>query len=243
MQRRAKNMAKRIERMEMIDKPQTEKDKLPLNFSMGNRSGKRALTVKELSFGYGPLGLFKNAELEVLFKERVCLLGANGTGKTSLIKLILDGHPCVTVGESVRIGYIPQTITFPDENATILSAFRDDASVTEPEARHLLAKFFITGDEVHKRLASLSGGERVILRLAMLVRRNLNFLILDEPTNHLDIDAKEVLEESLENYPGTLLLVSHDRYFINKIATRIAAIEDMKIKSYAGSYDDYLTAR
>jgi ATPase subunit of ABC transporter with duplicated ATPase domains len=240
MQRRAKNMQKRIDHLELIDKPQTEKNKLPLNFTMGSRSGKRALTVRDLTFGYDGKPLFNGACFEVIFKEKVCLLGANGTGKTTLINLILNGNPAVTVGESVRVGYIPQVVTFPDEDATVLSAFRDDACVTEPEARRILARFFITGDEVYKRLRSLSGGERVILRLAMLQQRNVNFLIMDEPTNHLDIDAKEILEDSLESYAGTLLFVSHDRYFINKVATKVAAIEDGKIVSYDGNYDMYI---
>jgi ATPase subunit of ABC transporter with duplicated ATPase domains len=243
MMRRARNMEKRLERLEEIGKPQLEKNKLPLSFSMGTRSGKRAVTIKGLSFGYGGRDLFSDAEMEVLFKERVCLLGGNGVGKTSLIRLILDGHEAVAVGESVRAGYIPQEILFPDEHASILSAFRDDAKVTEPEARHLLARFRITGDEVYKRLGALSGGERVIVRMAMLTRHSVNFLILDEPTNHLDIDTKEMLEESLESYPGTLLFVSHDRYFINKVATRVVAIEDKKLVSYCGNYDSFKAKR
>ena len=243
---KARNMERRIERMELIDKPQLDPRKLPMNFSMGQRSGKRVLAVEDMSFGYGAVPLFCGAEMEVIFKERVCLLGANGVGKTSLVRLLLgetepDGGK-IALAESARVGYIEQNVAFKDESASILTAFCDDAKVHENEARRILARYFITRDEVHKRLQSLSGGERVIVRLAMLMQRQVNLLILDEPTNHLDIDTKEILEESLSDFPGTLFFISHDRFFINRLATRVVTIRDRAFVSIDGNFDDYVKA-
>ncbi|MCL2199449.1 MAG: ATP-binding cassette domain-containing protein [Defluviitaleaceae bacterium] len=225
--KKAANMEKRIERMELIEKPQADR-KLPLHFQAGKRSGKRVLTIRDLCFDYGNTPIFADASMEVLFREHVCLMGANGTGKSTLIKLILGELPMqsgeLSLAESAKTGYIPQNVTFEDETATILTAFQACAKVHEGEARNILAKFYITRDNVHKRLHSLSGGERVILKLAMLMQTPVNFLILDEPTNHLDIDTKELLEESLADYQGTLLFISHDRYFINRLATRTYVI-------------------
>jgi ATPase subunit of ABC transporter with duplicated ATPase domains len=245
MFRKARSIEKRLEKMEKLERPQ-ERAKLPIAFTMGERSGKRALTVDKLNFSYGADVLFNNAGLEVFYKDKTALLGDNGTGKTTLIQLILGRLQAVCGGvnlaESARIGYIEQEISFKDENATVLQTFRDDAMVNENEARRQLARYYIRGDEIHKRLSSLSGGERVILKLAMLMRHEINLLILDEPTNHLDIDTKELLEEALADYKGTLLFISHDRYFINKIASKIVRIEDKRLVCYNGNYDDYLNA-
>ena len=254
-------MQRRIDRIKLLDRPQLEKDKLPIHFAMGQRSGKRVLTIRDLTFAYpardtlttpaqtdssvaGGSALLSNANMEILFKDRVCLLGANGIGKSTIIRLILGRltplKGSVSLAESAKVGYIEQEVSFIDERATILDAFREDAKIHENEARRILAKFFITGDDVHKRLHSLSGGERVILRLAMLLQRPINFLILDEPTNHLDIDAKELLEESLANYQGTILFISHDRYFINRLATKVVCFRDKALVSVDGNYDDYV---
>ena len=241
--KKAANMEKQLERMELIDKPQADR-KLPIHFEAGRRSGKRVLTIRDLHFAYKDFPLFEGANMEMLFQERVCLLGANGTGKSTLIKLILkeilpeDGT--ISIAESAKTGYIPQEVSFEDESVSILTAFREDVLVHENEARRRLAKFFITGDEVHKRLHSLSGGERVILKLAMIMQRPVNLLILDEPTNHLDINTKELLEESLSDYQGSLLFISHDRYFINRLATKIVYIETRGLKSVEGNFEDYL---
>jgi len=208
------------------------------------RTGKRTVTVTDISFSYGDDMILNKASMEVLFKQRVCLLGQNGAGKTTLIKLLLgallpDGGEMI-IAESAKVGYIEQEIVFEDENATVLQAFREDARVGENDARRILARFFICGDEIYKRVGSLSGGERVILKLAMIMQRPVNLLILDEPTNHLDIDTKELLEDSLAEYRGTLLFISHDRYFINKIATKVVNVKNKKLTSYTGDYDDYL---
>ncbi|MCL2420753.1 MAG: ATP-binding cassette domain-containing protein [Defluviitaleaceae bacterium] len=222
-------LRRRINRLERMDNPLAEKDKLKINFEMKARSGKRVLTIKDMCFAYGERVLFENAALEILFRERVCLMGDNGSGKTTLINLLLGNLTPdageVMRGESVKLGYIEQEVSFPNEKETVLEMFKRECTVHEKEARHMLARYFYYGDAVHKRLDKLSGGERVIIKLALLMERDVNFLILDEPTNHLDIAAKEVLEEALAGYKGTLLFVSHDRYFINKVASRCVRIE------------------
>ena len=240
--RKAANMEKRLARLETIEKPKLESDKLPIHFAMGKRSGKEVLVIKDLSFAYDTVPLFQSAGMEVLFRERVALIGPNGAGKSTLVKLILARGQGVALAESAKVGYVEQEISFRDENMTILSAFQEAAVVHENEARKRLAKFFITRDEVYKRLKSLSGGERVILRLAILMQQPINFLIFDEPTNHLDIDTKEILEESLADYKGTLLFIAHDRYFINRLATKVVYVEDQSLKSVHGNYDDYREA-
>jgi len=260
---KVRNLEKRLERMEMVEKPQLEKEKLPIHFAVGNRSGKRVLTIRDLEFAYtsnsaqseshltacnlegSPQSqLFTGTDMDVIFKDRVCLLGPNGVGKSTIIKLIMGQLApqggSVALAESAKIGYIEQEINFPDEKATILDAFRESAVIHENEARRILARFFITGDDIYKRLHSLSGGERVILRLAMELQRSINFLILDEPTNHLDIDTKEILEESLADYKGTILFISHDRYFINRLATKVVYIQDKTLHSVDGNFDDYI---
>ena len=243
MFKKAFNIEKRLERMELIDKPPSER-KLPIHFEAGKRSGKRVLTINDLNFAYENFRVFNGANMEIIFREHVCLMGANGTGKSTLIKLMLNELPMqsgeLKLAESANIGYIPQNVAFEDESATILTAFCSSAKVHEGEARHILARFFITRDDVHKKLHSLSGGERVILKLAMLMQSPVNFLILDEPTNHLDIDTKELLEESLTDYQGTLLFISHDRYFINRIATRVVHIHSKILHSTEGNFDDFL---
>ena len=244
---RAKNVEKMLDRLEKIDKPKLERDKLPIHFEMGKRSAKRVLSLKDLSFSYDDTPLFMGAEMDLLFQERLCLFGANGVGKSTMLKLLLgqltlqEGE--IAIAESARLGYIEQEVAFKDESQTILAAFQEHARVHENDARKILARYFITRDEVYKRLHSLSGGERLILRLAMLMQQAVNFLILDEPTNHLDIDTKELLEESLADYKGSLLFISHDRYFINRLATRIVYIEDKRLKSVDGNFDDFFASR
>jgi len=230
MFRRAKNMERRLEKLELVDRPQADR-KLPINFEMDRRSGKRVIEFEDLCFAYNPQEeILTNAQMELLFQERLCIMGSNGSGKTTIINLILGNlevsSGVLRIAESAKIGYIPQNISFEDESESILDAFRKDAKVHENEARRILAKYFIAGDNIHKRLNRLSGGERVILRLAMLMQQKINFLILDEPTNHLDIDTKELLEESLVDYKGSLLFISHDRYFIKRLATRVVQVEN-----------------
>lgn len=239
--RKAKELEKRLEKMELMDRPQLEKPKLPIHFS-GSRTGDEVLKLEDFSLAFGEHVLFDRAELTVHEKDRLCLLGGNGTGKTSLVKAVLGEvgfQGGIKLNPGVQLGYIPQEIRFEPEKDTVLDAFRQEVPCTEGQARGLLAKYFFLGEDVFKRAGSLSGGEKVLLKLAILLQRQVNLLILDEPTNHIDIETREMLEEALLDYQGTMLFVSHDRFFIEKTATRIAHIADREITCYEGGYLDY----
>lgn len=224
--RKAKELEKRLEKMEQLERPQLEKPKLPVSFT-GSRTGSEVLRLEGFSLALGGRALFDRAELLISEKERVCLQGGNGTGKTSLIRAVLGELPYsgeAAMNPGVQLGYIPQEIRFRSETDSVLQVFRGEVPCTEGQARGLLAKYFFVGENVFKRAGSLSGGEKVLLKLAMLIQRDINFLILDEPTNHIDIETREMLEEALLEYTGTMLFVSHDRYFIEKIATRSVCV-------------------
>lgn len=240
----AANIEKRLERMEMIDKPELQKKTLPLNFQQNGRSGKRVISVKDVSVMFGDNIVLEDANLEINYGEKVCLIGTNGSGKTTLIKIILkELEPTsgiVELGSNVKIGYLSQHIKFDDENITVLEEFRKKFNGSETELRSTLAKFFFNGENVFKQINKLSGGEKVRLILAELIQKDINFLILDEPTNHIDIDTRETLEEALTDFKGTILFVSHDRYFVNKLAERIIELKNGKTTSYVGNYDYYI---
>ena len=241
--KRAKELEKRLEKLEIIDKPQLEKQKLPINFT-GGRTGQDVLMVKNLSLALGGSELFDCADMQVYAKEKVCLMGGNGTGKTSLILAAMgiadfDYGGEIKINPSAKIGYVPQEIRFEDEKSSVIESFRKEYICPENEARNILAKYFFFADDVYKRLSALSGGEKVLLKLASLIQNEVNFLVLDEPTNHIDIETREMLEEALLKYNGTLLFISHDRYFINKIACRIINIQDKKLVGFDGNYDEY----
>lgn len=236
--RKAKELEKRLEKMEQLERPQLEKPKLPISFS-GGRTGSEVLKLKDFSLVLGEQILFDNANMLVREKDRVCLLGGNGTGKTSLVKAVLGELPYggdIVLNPGVQLGYIPQEIRFLPETDSVLEAFRREVPCTEGQARGLLAKYFFMGEDVFKRTGSLSGGEKVLLKLAVLLQRQVNLLILDEPTNHIDIETREMLEDALDDYTGTLLFVSHDRYFIEKAATRIAQVRNGTIDCFEGGY-------
>ena len=242
--KRAASIQKRLDKIELLDKPETSKE-IPLNFQMTDRSGKQVLMVRDFDLTVADKDLLDQVSFDVAFKDRTCLMGKNGSGKSTLIKYIMnlyeneqdDSH--VRIGSNVSIGYIPQTITFEDDNATILDVARKSYYGSETHLRASLAKFMFNGENVFKRVGTLSGGEKVRLKLFELMQKNVNLLIMDEPTNHIDITTQEVLEEALKEYPGTILFISHDRYFINEIAEKILYIEDKEIKEYLGNYDDY----
>lgn len=236
--RRAASIEKRLEKIEILDKPKKEV-KIPLNFDFDKRSGNDVVQFYKFNYSIGDKELFKNANLFIKYQERVCLMGKNGSGKSTLIKQILNANSNIKLGSNISIGYIPQEIIFDDENITVLDEAHKYFNGTEEILRSALFRFLFYGEGVFVRLNKLSGGERIRLKLFCLMQKNNNFLILDEPTNHIDINTKEILEEALKNYPGTILLISHDRYFINKIATRIVYLEDKKLISYVGNYDDY----
>lgn len=231
--KRAKSIEKRLEKIQLIDKVALEKRKISLDIKSGERSGKNVIKVKKLSKKYGENIVFDKINFEIYNGEKVCLSGKNGSGKSTLIKMILekdkDYEGIIEIGSSVRAGYIPQEIKFENEKETIFKYFMKNYIGSETEARKFLAKFMFFGEDVFKELSKLSGGEKVRLKLAELMFKDLNLLILDEPTNHLDIDSREILEETLQEYKGTILFVSHDRYFVNKIASRTIVISNNKI--------------
>lgn len=238
--RRAACIERKLEKMELLDRPDSKKQ-LPLDFEINGRSGKDVLVVDDLGIIIGDKVILDGAELFLKYGEKVCLMGKNGAGKSTFIKAVLYGdNICqgeIKIGSNVSIGYIPQEIRFEDENATILDTARKFYDGTETHLRASLAKFLFYGENVFKRVGKLSGGEKVRLKLFELIQKKANLLILDEPTNHIDIDTKEMLEEALSEYQGTLFFISHDRYFINKLAQRVINIENEKFQQYLGNYD------
>ena len=238
--RRAACIERKLEKMELLDRPDSKKQ-LPLDFEINGRSGKDVLVVDDLGIIIGDKVILDGAELFLKYGEKVCLMGKNGAGKSTFIKAVLYGdNICqgeIKIGSNVSIGYIPQEIRFEDENATILDTARKFYDGTETHLRASLAKFLFYGENVFKRVGKLSGGEKVRLKLFELIQKKANLLILDEPTNHIDIDTKEMLEEALNEYQGTLFFISHDRYFINKLAQRVINIENEKFQQYLGNYD------
>lgn len=242
--KRAASIQKRLDKIELLDKPETAKE-IPLNFQMTDRSGKQVLMVRDFDLTVADKDLLNQISFDVAFKDRTCLMGKNGSGKSTLIKYIMELYEKeqedknVIIGSNVMIGYIPQTITFENDNATILDVARKSFCGSETHLRASLAKFMFNGENVFKRVGTLSGGEKVRLKLFELMQKNINLLVMDEPTNHIDITTQEVLEEALKEYPGTILFISHDRYFINEIAQKILYIENREITEYLGNYDDY----
>lgn len=240
--RRAACIERKLEKLEVLDRPESKKQ-LPLDFEINGRSGKDVLVVDDLGIILGDKEIFDGASMSLRYGEKVCLMGKNGSGKSTFVKAILNGdNICqgdIKIGSNVSIGYIPQEIRFEDENATILETARKNFEGSETYLRASLAKFLFYGENVFKRVGTLSGGEKVRLKLFELIQKKANLLILDEPTNHIDIDTKEMLEEALQDYNGTLFFISHDRYFINKLSERTLNIEDEKFAEYLGNYDYY----
>ena len=238
--RRAACIERKLEKMELLDRPDSKKQ-LTLDFEINGRSGKDVLVADDLGIIIGDKVILDGAELYLKYGEKVCLMGKNGAGKSTFIKAVLYGdNICqgkIKIGSNVSIGYMPQEILFEDENATILDTARKFYDGTGTHLRASLAKFLFYGENVFKRVGKLSGGEKVRLKLFELIQKKANLLILDEPTNHIDIDTKEMLEEALSEYQGTLFFISHDRYFINKLAQRVINIENEKFQQYLGNYD------
>lgn len=241
--KRAKNIEKRLEKMEIIDRVDLNKKSLDLKFNIKKRSGNDVLKLENVEKKFDQKVIFKDANLTLNYGEKVALIGKNGSGKSTLIKMILGQDTNfqgeLKLGTSIKIGYISQNIIFEDNEKTVLDYFLEGNNLSETEARSKLAKYGFRQENAFKGIGKLSGGEKVRIILMKLIQRDINFLILDEPTNHIDIDTREILEEALKEYKGTALFVSHDRFFINAIANRVLNIEDYKIKSYYGNYDDF----
>lgn len=242
MHRRASSMEKALHRMEKIKKPILEREKVDLLIQAEKRSGKEVVVLEEISKTMGSELLFRNIKLLIRFQEKVAIIGNNGTGKSTLCQIILvvlkPDKGLVKLGSSIRIGYLSQKgLELINEDQTVIGVFRDEVIVEEGEARHLLAKFLFYGSAVFRKVSNLSGGEKMRLRLAQLMHQQVNLLVLDEPTNHLDMDTREVLEEVLQEYKGTVIAISHDRYFLNQCFEKIYWLEDQSLQLYLGNYD------
>lgn len=235
--RRAASIEKRLEKMDIIEK--TKQDEIiNLAFNINHRGSNKIIELDNYDMSIGDRKLFNKVNLLIRYKERICLMGKNGTGKSTFIKHLINRDENIKIGPHIKIGYIPQEIVFENENISVIEEARKYFEGYEEHLRSALVKFLFYSDGIYTRLSKLSGGERLRLKLFCLMQEDNNLLVLDEPTNHIDINTKEILEEALNNYNGTLLVVSHDRYFINKIATRIVMIENKNLISYIGNYDD-----
>ena len=246
--RRAESREKMLNKIDVLEKPTEVRADMHLKLEPKYESGNDVLHVEELSKSFGPLTLFEHLGFDIKKGEHVAIIGDNGTGKTTILKMINDlvapdtGE--IKIGTNVRIGYYDQEHHVLHMDKTLFDEISDDyPTLTNTEIRNTLAAFLFTGEDVFKQIKSLSGGERGRVSLAKLMLSEANFLILDEPTNHLDIMSKEILEDALNAYTGTVLYVSHDRYFINKTATRILDLNRRVLTNYLGDYEYYLEKR
>lgn len=243
--KRAESREKMLNKMEFVDKPEILNDKMDIKLEPNVISGNDVLTVDNLTKGFDGTVLFDNICFQIKRGERVALIGSNGTGKTTILKLINGIIPAdsgsIYLGAKVNIGYYDQEHHVLDPDKTIFDEIRDAyPDLNNTQIRNTIAAFLFTNEDVFKYIKDLSGGERGRVSLAKLMLSNANFLILDEPTNHLDITSKEILENALNSYTGTVLFVSHDRYFINSTATRIIELANKTVVNYIGNYDYYL---
>ena len=242
LHKRAFSMEKRIEKLSQSEKP-TERRKLNVKFKEREFNGDEVLAADNVSKGFGGRTLFSGVDLLVEGGERIALIGDNGTGKSTLVKLIIGEEPPDTgylaLGPAVRTAYLPQMVSFSVDSRSMLDTMLYDCRCQPQDARDRLAAFGFRGESVFSPVGTLSGGEKSRLKLCMLMGGDINFLILDEPTNHLDIASREWMEDALSDYEQTLLFVSHDRYFIEKFATRIWALADGKITDFRGGYSEY----
>ena len=246
--KRAESREKMLAKIDVLEKPVETAPEMRVALTPSVESGNDVLTIRELSKSFGSHNLFSSLNMDIKKGERVSLIGANGTGKTTILKIINRVVPkdagTVTLGSRVRIGYYDQEHQVLSLHKTIFEEISDAyPDMNNTKIRNVLAAFLFTGEDVFKKIGDLSGGERGRVSLAKLMLSPANFLILDEPTNHLDIQSKEILEEALKSYTGTVLVVSHDRYFINSVSTRIVELKDKRLYSFIGNYDYYETHR
>jgi ATP-binding cassette subfamily F protein 3 len=243
--KRAESREKMLDKIEVLDKPLDVNDSMKISLKPSFESGNDVLTVEGLAKAFGSEKLFSDLNFEIKKGEHVAIIGDNGTGKTTLLKIINQAEPMdagsVTLGVKVRIGYYDQEHHVLHDEKTLFEEISDAyPNLNNTEIRNTLAAFLFTGEDVFKRIGDLSGGEKGRVSLAKLMLSEANFLILDEPTNHLDITSKEILESAISGYEGTVLYVSHDRYFINKTATRILDLTGGQLVNYIGNYDYYV---
>ncbi|AKG05365.1 multidrug ABC transporter ATP-binding protein [Salimicrobium jeotgali] len=243
--KRAQSRRKQLEKMEKVEKPKDDAKSAKFTFQIDRRSGNDVLKTDNLGFGYPDSDyLFRDVSLDVSRGDSIALIGPNGVGKSTLLKLLTEklgpSHGDIMLGANVQIGYYDQEQSELNRKKMVLHELWDDYPMEdEKDIRTILGNFLFTGEDVLKPVSALSGGEKARLSLAKLMMQKANLLILDEPTNHLDLDSKEVLEVALVDYPGTLIFVSHDRYFINKIATQIVEMQPEETRTFLGDYDYY----
>ncbi len=243
--KRAQSRRKMLEKMEIMDRPSIDDKSVSFSFQIERQSGNEVLNVSDLSIGYNSNILSSNIHFRVTRGDSIALLGPNGVGKSTLLKTLVGKltaiHGSIQFGTNVNIAYYDQEQADLTSNKSVLNELWDEYPMkTEKEIRTVLGNFLFSGDDVLKPVSTLSGGEKARLSLAKLMLLNANLLILDEPTNHLDLDSKEILENALVDYPGTILFVSHDRYFINRIATKVFELTKDGINEYLGDYDYYV---
>ena len=243
--KRAASREKRLAHLELLDRPDSEKKPIKVDFNQNLKSGNDVLFAENLAAGYDNRRLFEHASFDVKRGEKICVVGANGVGKSTLLKIIMeeltpkDGF--LKIGHNVEIGYYDQGQQLLDDSLTVMDEIHNTfRGYTDGEVRGLLGRFLFTDDMVFRNVGSLSGGEKARLALLKLMLSGSNLLLLDEPTNHLDIESKEAFEEALMDYPGTVITVTHDRYFLNRIPDRIFELEPNGIKNYLGKYDYYM---
>ena len=247
--KRAKAIEGRIEKMDTLDRPK-EAQKINLDFSVRGKAGNDIIKFKGLTIGFGNKIILDDLDFNLYHSDRICIIGKNGAGKSTLIHTLMDAvsdkeipgyiSGDIKVGGNISIGYIPQEIHFDNEEESVIDNFREAFSGEETRLRSTLVHFGFMGDTIFKPIGKLSGGEKVRLLLAKIIQTKCNILIFDEPTNHIDAETRNTLENALLEYKGTIIFVSHDRYFINKIATSVALLENGKIHRYVGNYDDYI---
>lgn len=244
----AKSREKMLDRMEVINAPKADERPPRFNFTYSNDPSEFPLTIQNFTFGYDEKALLNNVNLQIRRGQKVALLGLNGTGKSTLIRRIASQNPYdlgkIVFGKNVRFGFYDQENVNLDGNLRVLDQlWFDNTRMSQTDVRSLLAQVTLGADDVYKLVKELSGGERAKLGLAMLMAKDNNLLLLDEPTNHLDLPSREALEDALKAYTGTLLVVSHDRYFVNSVATTIVELENKQLNVYPGNYDNFLASK
>ena len=244
----AKSREKALERMERVDAPKSDERPPRFKFECGSDPSEFPLTVQNLTLGYDGKTLLDGAELQIRRGQKVALLGLNGAGKSTLIRRIASQNPYdagkIVFGKNVRMGFYDQeNVNLNGELRVIDQLWFDNTRMSQTDVRNLLAQVTLGADDVYKLVKELSGGERAKLGLAMIMAKDNNLLLLDEPTNHLDLPSREALEDALKSYAGTVLFVSHDRYFVNSVSDRIAELQDKKILVHEGNYDDFINRK